>query len=79
MKLIMRDRSQRPQLSVAVAEVGWGRLEAQLLNRSDGTNAVPTAKQKIPHHLPSFMAFLHLSETLIVMLQRLSKQEASHE
>jgi len=47
-ELIMRDRSQRPQLSVAVAEVGWGRLEAQLLNRSDGTNAVPTAKQKTP-------------------------------
>jgi len=79
MKLTMRDRSQRPQLSVAAAEVGWGRLEAQPLNRSDSTNAFPIAKQKIPHPLPSFMAPLHLSETLTVMLQAFSKQEASHE
>ena len=69
MKLTMRDRSQRPQLSVAVAEVGWEGPEAQPLNRSDSTNAFATAKQKILLRLPSFMAFLHLSEALTVMLQ----------
>jgi|GraSoiStandDraft_13_1057314.scaffolds.fasta_scaffold197687_1 hypothetical protein len=79
MKLTMRDRSQRPQLSVATAEVGSLRLEAQPLNRSDSINAFPTAKQKIPHRLPSFMAVLHLSETLTLMLQPFSKQEARHE
>ena len=80
MKLTMRDRSQRPQLSVAAAEVGWGRLDdAQPLNKSDSTNASPTAKEKIPHQLPSFMPFLHLSEALTVMLQPFSQQEASHE
>src|SRR6266567_2039467 len=78
MKLIMRDRSQRPQLSVAAAEVGWERLEAQPLNKSDSTNAFPTPKQKTSHRLPSFMPFLHLSEILTVMLQSFSKQEASH-
>src|SRR5438034_8354945 len=57
MKLTMRDRSQRPQLSVAVAEVGWEGPEAQPLNRSDSTNAFATAKQKILLRLPSFMAF----------------------
>jgi hypothetical protein len=79
MKLTMRDRSQRPQLSVAAAEVGWGRLEAQPLNSSDSTNAVPIAKQKIPHQLPSFRAPLRLTETLTVILQAFFKQEASHE
>ncbi len=79
MKLTKRDRSQRPQLSVVAAEVGWGRLDAQPLNRSDSTSASPTVKQKIPHQLPSFMAFLHLSEALTVMLQPFSQQEASHE
>jgi len=73
MKLTMRDRSQRPQLSVAASEVGWGRPKAQPLNRSDSTNAVRTAKQEIPHQLPGFMAFLTR------MLQPFSKQEASHE
>ncbi len=79
MKLTMRDRSQRPQLSVAVAEVGWEGPEAQPLKRSDSTNAFATAKPKILLRLPSFMAFLHLSEALTVMLQPFSQQEASHE
>ena len=79
MKLTIRDRSQRPQLSVAVAEVGWEGPEAQPLNRSDSTNAFATAKPKILLRLPSFMAFLHLSETLTLMLQPFSQQEASHE
>jgi hypothetical protein len=79
MKLTMRDRSQRPQLSVAAAEVGWEGPEAQPLNRSDSTNAFVTAKQKIFFRPPSFMAFLHLSEALTVMLQAFSQQEASHE
>jgi len=79
MKLTMRDRSQRPQLSVAVAEVGWEGPEAQPLNRSDSTNAFATAKPKILLRLPSFMAFLHLSVALTVMLQPFFQQEASHE
>ena len=79
MKLTMRDRSQRPQLSVAVAEVGWEGPEAQPLNRSDSTNAFATAKPKILLRLPSFMAFLHLSVALTVMLQPFFEQEASHE
>ena len=77
MKLTMRARSQRPQLSVAAAAVPWEPLEAQPLNRSDSTNAFATAKQKIPLRLPSFMAFL--SEALTVMLQPFSQQEASHD
>ena len=79
MKLTMRVRSQRPQLSVAAGEVGWERPEAQPLNRSDSTNAFATARQKILLRLPSFMAFLHLSVALTVMLQPFSQQEASHE
>ena len=77
--MTMRDRSQRPQLSVAVAEVGWEGPEAQPLNRSDSTNAFAIAKPKILLRLPSFMAFLHLSVALTVMLQPFSQQEASHE
>jgi hypothetical protein len=75
MKLTMRDRSQRPQLSVAAAVVGWEPLEAQPFNSSVST----VAKQTIRGHLPSFTPFLPLSEILTLMLLPFSKQEAGHE
>jgi hypothetical protein len=79
MKLTMRARSQRPQLSVAAAAVGWEPLETQPLNRSASTTVFPIATQTILHQLPSFMAYLHLFETLAPMLQAFFQQEASHE